>query len=181
MNSLHCDNYVDLGYFFPLKKNPSCFLIVFQLYELVLLFQWMLFCLLTAHYQRDTLCFHLHYKSWVLRSGRTEPECIVVESCILTPAGIKRRRVLSVLAKKPRMFGASSVKSQDFDLLFNSPPMLVDCLAAPIKRAPLIARTCFFWSLIKPFSRPPLSFLVSLAAVEVASGVMQVGKSGRNL
>lgn len=155
MNSLHCDNYIDLGYFFSFKKNPSCFPIVFQLYELVLLFQWMLFCLLTAHYQRDTLCLPFALQKQGTAGGRTAwMQSSGVHT--LTHAGIKRRKALSVLARKPRMFGASSVKSQDFDLLFNSPPTLLDCLVAPIKCASLIAHTCFFWSLVKPFSRQPL-------------------------
>lgn len=164
MNSLHCDNYIDLGYFFSFKKNPSCFPIVFQLYELVLLFQWMLFCLLTAHYQRDTLCLPFALQKQGTAGGRTAwMQSSGVRT--LTHAGIKRRTALSVLARKPRMFGASSVKSQDFDLLFNSPPTLLDCLVAPMKCASLIARTCFFWSLVKPFSRQPFWSLVSPAAV----------------
>lgn len=51
----------------------------------------------------------------------------------------KERTAAAVPTKKPEMFGASSVESEDFSLFLSSPPALPHGLVAQAKCAPLTA------------------------------------------
>lgn len=84
-------------------------------------------------------------------------------------------------ARKPGMFGAPSVESQDLDLFLSSPPTLPHGLAAQAKCAPFIVQLFLKPSGVIPQTVPLISCLFSCGYKKLPWEVCKEEKSDGNL
>lgn len=180
MNSLHCDNYIDLGYFFPLKKSimlPYCLSALWISFTVSV----KCFCLLTAHYQKrhfvPPICIT---KSRVPCSGRAEPECIAVESCILH--GLKNQK--NGGGSPDWLRSQKCLEHHQWSYRISTCFLNSQPTNGP--RLPGCSRLCSALAFSKPSraifqTNPLISCLSSSGYKKLLVGSVQAGRSGRNL
>lgn len=183
MNSLHCDNYIDLGYFFPLKKS------IMPLYCLSAL--WISFTVsVNAFLSSDCTLSKRHFVAPICI---TKAECCAVEEQRLNAQQLSPASSHG-LKSKERWWGPDWLRSQKClahrqwsyrisTCFLNSQPVVPDCLVAQTKCAPLIVQR---WLFLKPSraifqTSPPISSLSSSGYKKLLEGSVQAGRSGRNL